>query len=132
MEPRIVFTIRQLLPASEKDALPASQQSKIVYKFSCHCDSRYVDRISQRLQGKIKQHVPKSVRTGQFSQDHAVFNRSFKLTNQPCALHYSDGRFSILSKGHSAFHLSALKAIKVSQPILCRQKELVYALKISY
>ena len=132
------------------DVLPASQQSNIVYEFSCHCDSRYVGRTSQRLQDRIKQHVPKSVRTGQVSQDRKAFNRSCKLTNhepicdsaigqhlltnQSCALHCSDDRFSILSKGRSAFHLSALEAtyIKVSRPILCRQKEFVYTLKISH
>ena len=127
MEPRVVFTTRQLLPASKKDVLPASQQNNIVYEFSCHCDSRYVSRTSQRLQNRIKQHVSKSVRTGQVSQDRKAFNRSCKLTNhepicnsaieqqlltnQSCALHYSDDRFSILSKGRSAFHLSALEAI---------------------
>ena len=150
VEPRVVFTTRKLLPTSKKDVLPASQQSNIVYEFSCHCDSRYVGRTSQRLQDRIKQHVPKSVRTGQVSQDRKAFNRSCKLTNhepicdsaigqhlltnQSCALHYSDDRFSILSKGRSAFHLSALEAtyIKVSRPILCRQKEFVYTLKISH
>ena len=150
VEPRVVFTTRKLLPTSKKDVLPASQQSNIVYEFSCHCDSRYVGCTSQRLQDRIKQHVPKSVRTGQVSQDRKAFNRSCKLTNhepicdsaigqhlltnQSCALHYSDDRFSILSKGRSAFHLSALEAtyIKVSRPILCRQKEFVYTLKISH
>ena len=39
VEPRVVFT-RKLLPASKKDVLPGSQQSNIVYEFSCHCDSR--------------------------------------------------------------------------------------------
>ena len=150
VEPRVVFTTRKLLPTSKKDVLPASQQSNIIYEFSCHCDSRYVGRTSQRLQDRIKQHVPKSVRTGQVSQDRKAFNRSCKLTNhepicdsaigqhlltnQSRALHYSDDRFSILSKGRSAFHLSALEAtyIKVSRPILCRQKEFVYTLKISH
>ena len=54
VEPRVVFTTRQLLPASKKDVLPASQQSNIVYEFSCHCDSQYVGRTSQRLQNRIK------------------------------------------------------------------------------
>ena len=130
--------------------LPASQQSNIVYELSCQCDSRYVGHTSQWLQDRIKQHIPKYVRTGQFSQDRAAFNHSCKLTNhepscdsaigqhlltnQSCALHYSDDRFSILLKGHSAFQLSALEAtyIKVSQSILCWEKEFVYALKISH
>ena len=49
-----------------------------------------------------------------------------------CAQHWDDNMFSILAKGRSLFHLSALEAtfIKTSNPILCRQKEFVYNLKI--
>ena len=54
------------------------------------------------------------------------------LRNPTCAQHYDDSMFSMLAKGRSPFHLSALEAtfIKTSNPILCRQKEFVYNLKI--
>ena len=58
VEPR---TTRQLLPAAQKDVLSASHQSNVVYQFLCHCDSRYVGHTSQRLQQRIKQHVPKTI-----------------------------------------------------------------------
>ena len=64
VEPRVVFTTKRLLLANKQNVLPASQQSNIVYEFSCHCDSRYVGCTFQRLQDRVKQHVPKSVRTG--------------------------------------------------------------------
>jgi len=44
------------------------QQSNVIYQFSCSCDSRYVGRISQRLQDRIKQDVPKSIRNSTCSQ----------------------------------------------------------------
>jgi len=137
-------------PATKKDVLPASQQSNIIYQFSCHCDSRYVGRTSQRLQDRIKQHIPKSIRTGQLSQDRTQLSRSCKLTNsaptcdsaigqhllesRSCALEYNDNRFSILARGRSAFHLSALEAtyIRTLRPKLCRQKQFVYVLKIGH
>ena len=104
----------------------------------CYIDSRATVIVgtwyaqSQRLQYRIKQHVSKSMWTGQYAQDRTACNRSCKLTNyepscdstighlltnQSCALHYSDDRFSILSTGRSAFHLFALEAtfIKVSR-----------------
>ena len=58
--------------------------------------------------------------------------RLHHLRNPTCAQHYDDSMFSILVKGRSSFHLSALEAtfIKTSNPILCRQKEFVYNLKI--
>ena len=42
-------------------------------------------------------------------------------------------KISILARGRSSFHLSALEAtfIKSLNPFLCKQKEFVYSLKIS-
>ena len=60
-EPRVVYSTNELLSATNKDVLPALQKSNVIYQFSCHCDSRYVGRTSQRLQNRIKQHVPKSI-----------------------------------------------------------------------
>ena len=120
-------------PASSrnrKNVLPASKKSKIIYQFSCHCDSRYVGRTSQRLQDTIKQHIPKSIHSGVSSQKRALPARDCKsssqsatqhfasdsaigvhlLQNPTCAQHYDDSRFSILAKRRSPFHLSAFKA----------------------
>ena len=40
--------------------------------------------------------------------------------------------FIFLARGHSSFHISALEAtfIKSLNPLLCKQKEFVYSLKI--
>ena len=55
------------------------------------------------------------------------------LDNAQCALHCSNEKFSILARGRSSFHLSALEAtfIKSLNPLLCKQKEFIYSLKIS-
>ena len=62
-EPHVVYSTNELLSATNKDVLPALQKSNVIYQFSYHCDSRYVGRTSQRLQDRIKQHVPKSIRS---------------------------------------------------------------------
>ena len=144
---------QRVLPATNKNVLPALQKSNVIYQFSCHCDSRYVGRTSQRLQDRIKQHVPKSIRSCSSSQKRLLPTRRCKsptqtnntqslasdsaiglhlLQNPTCAQHYDDSRFSILAQGRSPFHLSALEAtfIKTSNPAHCRQKEIVYSLKI--
>ena len=145
VEPRIVYITRQLLPAAQKDVLPASHQSNIVYQFLCHCDSRYVGRTSQRLRQKIKQHVPKTILQGLTSQDRSTFAHSCKpirnlkaetsfsaiehhlLQNPICACEYNDGKFSILARGPTSFRLSTLEApyIKTTETNLCKQKEFV-------
>ena len=71
VEPRVVYSTKstnELFYSTNKDVLPALQKSNVIYQFSCHCDSRYVGRTSQRLQDRIKQHVPKSIRCCSSSQ----------------------------------------------------------------
>ena len=69
VEPCIVYTTRQLLPAAKKDVLPAFHQSNIAYQFLCHCNSRYVGHTPERLQQRIKQHVPKTILQEHISQN---------------------------------------------------------------
>ena len=114
----VLFT-NELLPATNKDVLPALQKSNVINQFSCHCDSRYVGRTSQRLQDRIKQHVPKSIRSCSSSQKLLLPARRCKsstqtntqsltsdsaiglhlLQNPTSAQHYDDSRFSILAQG---------------------------------
>ena len=152
VEPRVVFTTRQLLPATKKDVLPSHQHSNLIYQFKCHCDSRYVGRTSQRLEERIKQHVPRSIsnpaatcedrqslsrackaRSGRTQQFHESAIGQHLLDNIECARHYNNSMFSVLARGRSSFHLSALEAtfIKSFKPPLCKQKEFVYSLKLS-
>ena len=95
----------------------------------CHCDSWYVGQMSQCLQDRICQHVPKSIwnRTSKKRKqpegpgklansilhcDSVIGNHL--LHNQKCASHYKDNQFFILSKARSDFHLSVLKSIFVT------------------
>ena len=139
-------------PRYQQGCTACFAESNVIYQFSCHCDSRYVGRTSQRLHDRIKQHVPKSIRSNSSSQKRLLPARRCKsstqtntqslasdsaiglhlLQNPTCAQHYDDSRFSILAQGRSPFHLSALEAtfIKTSNPALCLQKEFVYSLMI--
>ena len=55
--------LQGILPTTRKDILPIQMRSNIVYKFACHCDKWYIGKTSQRLTSRIKEHVPKCVRT---------------------------------------------------------------------
>ena len=82
VEPHVVYSTNELLSATNKDVLPAVQKSNVIYQFSCHCDSRYVGRTSQRLQDRIKQHVPKSFHSCSFSQKRLLPARRCKSSTQ--------------------------------------------------
>lgn len=146
---RIVFVSKQMMPATRKDVLPANQKSSVVYEYKCHCDSRYVGRTSQRLQDRIKQHVPKWLKQQHTGSQRLQPNRACKkrrtstaecesaigqhlLDNDHCAANYNEDQFTILDTARSLFHLSVLEAcyITVRRPNLCRQKEFVYTLNL--
>ena len=80
VQPRVVFFTKRILPAIHKDVLPTFQQSNIVYEYVCHCNSRYVGRTSQRLQDRIRQYVPKSIRN-RTSQERKQPERKGKSVN---------------------------------------------------
>ena len=117
----------------------------------CATASLYVGRTSQRLQQRIKQHVPKTILQEHISQGRSTLARSCKpirsfkaetsfsaigqhlLQNPPCAHKYNDNKFSILARGRTSFQFSTLEAtyIKTSKPNLCKQKKFDYGLKIT-
>ena len=59
---RLIFKSKRMLLVACKDALPTTQKSFVIYEYKCHCDCRYVGQTSQRLQVRIKQHVPQWLR----------------------------------------------------------------------
>ena len=120
----------------------------VVHPYVRCCECRFVGRTSQRLQDRIRQHVPKTIRNKTNQEkiqptrkskinsstpncDSAITTHLLKHPN--CALHYNDDQFSILSKARSKLHLAVLESIHItsSKPALCRQKECVYMLKLS-
>ena len=145
---RLVFTSKRMLPVARKDVLPTTQKISVIYEYKCHCDNRYVARTSQRLQNYIKQHVSQWLRQQltrpRRSQPHRSCKRNdtklgcdfaigqYLLENDQCALNYDNKWFSILATTRSSFHLNLLEAayIKTRRPVLCKQKEFVYALKL--
>ena len=143
VSPRLIFSSQCMLPAAKKDVLPANQRSKIIYEYVCHCDSRYVGRTTQRLQKRIKQHVPKAIRqkttltqepgTHRSQPTRAQPNRKCKAKSETqfdpesdsaigqhlfesnqWARNYSDSQFKILTTARSQFHLSLLEAVYIS------------------
>ena len=131
-----------------KDVLPTIQKRLVIYEYKCLCDSRYVGRSSQRLQDRIKQHVPQWLRQQLIRPRRSQPHRSCKrnntksdcdfatgqhlLDNDQCALNYDNKRFSILAATSSFYHLNLFEAayVKTQRSVLCRQKEFVYALKL--
>ena len=145
----VIFQSRKSLPSFHKDTVPTIKQNLVVHQYGRRCDCRYVGRTSLRLQLRITQHIPKSIRNKQkptkvLSRQNCKANTTLNqlecdsaiglhlLLNPDCAAHYHDRQFSILAKARTQFHLVVLEAIfiKTQQPTLCRHKEFVYYLQV--
>ncbi len=57
-----------VLSSIQKDCVPTTQKSLVIYEFSCRCAASYVGRTSQRLGDRVKQHVPSNTRHHNFRQ----------------------------------------------------------------
>ena len=129
-KPRVILTSRPILTTAVKDVLPALKRSNLVYEFTCHCDSRYVGRTTQRLLSRTKEHVPVYVRNNTHPEKNpkSAVGRHLRLS-EDCRKHYSDDKFQILTFGRNEFHQSVLEAlhIKEKNPNLCVQKKSVYS-----
>ena len=133
------FTSKRMLLVARKDVLPTIQKSSVMYEYKCNCDSRHVERTSQRLPDRIKQHVPQWLRQQLTSLRRSQPHRSCKRNdtkpycdsaigqhipeNEQCALNYDNKWFSILATASSFFHLNLSEAvyIKTQRPMIYRQ-----------
>ena len=53
-----------MFSTTNKNVLPLTYLSNVIYLFTCECDRRYIGRTTQRLGDRIEQHIPnKLVRT---------------------------------------------------------------------
>ena len=125
------------------------EKSSAVYVFTCQCDSGYVGRATQRLEDRIKQHVPSNIRNKTHPQrEQPPRSCKSKITtktcdsaigqhlpeNPDCAKNYNGDMFRIIGKARSSFHLAVLESIYIStnKPLLCRQKEFVFILRLHW
>ena len=137
--------LKRMLPVARKDVLPTTKKSSVIYEYKCHCDSWYVERTSQRLQDRIKQHVPQWLRQQLTLSRRSQPPRSCKrnntkpdsdsvigqhlLENDQCTLKYDDKRFSILATPCSSFHLNLLEAACIkTQPRLYADRKSLFTL----
>ena len=63
MKHSAIYNTRVMLPSSKKDSVPTTQESCVVYEFSCRCEAQYVGRTTQRPADRIKERLPTSIRT---------------------------------------------------------------------
>ena len=125
VSPRVMLISRPMLTSAPKDVLPILSRRNLVYEFTCHCDSRYVGKTTQRLLSRVKEHVPVYVRNNTRPEKipSSAIGRHLR-DNDDCRIHFNNDRFSILGFGRNDFHLAVLESLFIieKRPILCVHK----------
>ena len=149
VNPRVDYSTKKAVPSIQKDCIPATQKSSVVYKFTCQCDSGYVGRTTQRLEDRIKQHVPSNIRNKTHpKREQPSRSCKTKITTKTCDSAIGqhllgteivqktimENLFRIIGKALSLFHLALLESIYIStkKPLLYRQKEFVFTLGLHW
>ena len=126
---RLIFTSRPAFNSTNKNKLPIIKQGNLIYKFTCRCNSTYIGMTCQRLEVRVRQHIPRSLLSGRLTSGHSQAMDSaigeHLLTNSRihCRTIYEDDCFSVLHRARDKFHLKFLEAIYISmnRPSLCWQ-----------
>ena len=136
LKTRLIFCTKSAFPSFQKDSLPHTKTSNIIYKFKCQCEADYVGRTSLHFETRINQHVPEGIRKGTFrllrptksNLDSAIGQHL--LANATCAQNYTLESFSILFRARSDNHLKFLESVAIAQlqPTLCHQKRFARSL----
>ena len=124
---RPIFTSRSAFNSTNKDKLPIFKQSNLIYKFVCRCNSTYIGMTCQRLEVRVRQHIPRSLLSGRLKSGHSqAINSAIGehfLSINSCRTSYEDDCFSVLDKARDKSHLKFLEAIYISmnRSSLCKQ-----------
>ena len=136
-QPRVIFRTSTLLPSTHKDVLPTHTLNNVIYHFKCtQCEADYVGRTSLRLMDRVKQHVPASllrkIAEGQTSLCTPSSIAQHLIERPGCATKFGLENFSILARAHNSYQLHILEAVFIKRraPSLCKQKDLLFKLRL--
>ena len=134
---RVIFQIRTAYVSMRKDVLPLHHINSVIYKYTCSCGSDYIDRYSNRLDLRIRQHLPARILNlrlirGQLANIFGSSIAEHMINSWECVANFNIDRFSILSRLHSLFHLKVLQTLYVRslQPSLCKQRDCLLGLNV--
>ena len=123
---RTIFTTQAEFRSIHKDVLPIFQQINLINKFQCRCNASYIGHTSQRLEVRIKQHVPRDIRNHTTSRDSKLLSSAIcKHLNalSSCVINYCDECFMVWCRARTKQHLIVLKAFYIlfNRPSQCKQ-----------
>ena len=106
----VIFQTRTAFVSMRKDVLPPHHINSVIYKYKCNSGSDYVGRTSNRLDLRIRQHLPARILNlrlirGQLANTSGSSIAEHMINSRECVADFNVEPYSILSRSHSLFHL---------------------------
>ena len=134
---RVIFLTRAAFVSMRKDILPPHHINSVIYRYTSSCGSDYISRTSNRLDLRIKMHLPVRILNLELKRDQLANTSGSSIAehvinSRECVADFNVDRFSILSRSHSIFHLQVLETLYVRplQPSLCKQRDCLLGLNV--
>ena len=134
---RVIFLTRTVFVSMCKDVLPPHHINSVIHKYTCSCGSDYIGRTSNRLDLRIKQHLPARIlnlelKRGKLVNTSGSSIADHMINSRECVADFNVDRFSMLSRSHSLYHLKVLETLYVRslQPSLCKQRVCLLGLNV--
>ena len=120
-----------------KDVLSPHHINSVIYKYTCSCSTDYVGRTFNRIDLRIRQHLPDPIlnlrlKRRQVANTSGSSIAEHMINSRECVADFNVDRFSILSRSNSLFHLKVLETLYVRslQPSLCKQRDCLLGLNV--
>ena len=115
---RVIFQTHTAFVSMRKYVLPRHHINSVIYKYTYSCGSDYVGRTSNRLDLRIRQHLPARILNltlirGQLVNTSGSSIAEHMINSRECVVDFNVDRFSILSRSHSLFHLKVFETLYV-------------------
>ena len=121
-----IYTARGAFRSVNKDVPPVFRQSNLIYEFQCCRDATYIGSTSQRLEVRVRWHVPRGILDRTTSRHSQMLNSAIderlNAINTRTA-NYNDECFASLHRTRTKQHLNVLEPICIlcNRPSLCKQ-----------
>ena len=137
-DPLILWKCKTVPQRSLKDGRGESETCGTIYEFTCMCSSTYVGRTSRSLSDRIKEHAPRWIREGRNQPPRngkiqSAITKHLIICPSIDRNRISDC-FKFVFRNISNRKLHILEALTIASrtPALCRQKEGVYNLLLTW
>ena len=136
---QIFFTSCPIIHPNLKDTIPRLDQSMLLYKFRCRCGSEYLGQTTRKLSKRVREHLPNWFLRGETRPNtssailkHLTDHGHLVNEQEDFRILHRIPHIALKSLRRRVLSIAEAIAIKITDPSLCRQKQLFTSLLLPW